>query len=234
MATLSAWPAWTPPGTRVRPCCQWWGGKRFCLKIMHKNEGFAVACGLLVISLFTPVFVDEGNPILLLLVPGFLLGWLILFLIAVFRVFNRDYLSWKKRLIPFYLLITPLALIAVGSICTSIINRERDWLTVESYDFTGSDIILFRKDGEYQHRRGSPLGSSGPSFGRYERRDSLLILRPNSGKNRLPTVRIAGLSRLVIRPYGEFEKHRNNSSVRLIALDSAGNSLAVFRIIERN
>ncbi len=197
---------------------------------MRENKGFVVVCSLIGIGVFISLYGTEHDDSFfnMLLFLGIILSWFILCLIAVYRIFNRDYLPWKKRLVPFYLLLTPLVTLTGWNICNGILHKKRDWLVVESYDFTGSNIILFKKDGEYQYRRNSPLGRSAPVFGRYERRDSLLILQPASGEGRPIIVRLA------IRPYVQFEKHQENSSARLIALDSAGKSLDAFRITQRN
>ncbi|MGI4874011.1 MAG: hypothetical protein ACRYFX_22860 [Janthinobacterium lividum] len=197
---------------------------------MKENKGFAIACGLLVSSLlFVAYNAEHSNSFFgLILCLASISCWLGLFLLAIYRVLKRSFLPWEKRLAPVYLVCMPFVVLLAWSSCEELINSGQEWLSVESYDFTGSDNLLFRKDGEYKYWRNSPLGSSAKVYGRYERRDSLLILQLDSEKALPP------IARLVIRPYAQFGTQREKSSTRLFVLDSAGNSQGSFHITQHN
>ncbi|RZK16296.1 MAG: hypothetical protein EOO56_20255 [Hymenobacter sp.] len=170
---------------------------------------------------------DHSNSLLALLLGlGGLVSWLGLLVLGAYRIIKRHYLPWQRRLMPLWLVLIPLAT-ATGYGFASALASARTWLLVESYDFTGSDNMLFKKDGEYQYWRGSPLGRSAVVRGHYERRDSLLLLKPTTDASVHPIAKIA------IRPYLPFQR-RENPLVRLVALDSTGTMQAVFRITERN
>ncbi|HET9505041.1 MAG TPA: hypothetical protein VFO93_15975 [Hymenobacter sp.] len=101
-----------------------------------------------------------------------------------------------------------------------------DWLLAERYDFAGSDNMLFKQNGEYQYWRHGPLGRSAIVRGHYVRRDSLLLMQPNANAS------MPGIASIAIRPYSSFQQLK--PTARLVALDSKGTALAIFRIKERN
>jgi hypothetical protein len=195
---------------------------------MKENKGFSIVCFLLAASFFITLYADKDDDSVLplLFIPVAFISWLLLFGIAIFRIIKRTYLPWKNRIVPLYLLFLPFGFIILSGICISLVVHRQDWLLVERYDFTGSDNMLFGKDGEYQYWRGSPLGRSAVVRGRYERRDSLLIIQPNSD------VTMQTVAKIAFRPYLPFQQ-RKNSIVRLVALDSLGTQQAIFRIKER-
>ncbi|RZK26677.1 MAG: hypothetical protein EOO63_14395 [Hymenobacter sp.] len=194
---------------------------------MRENKGFFIACGFISLTwLYAAYDADHSNALFAMLLGlGGFVSWLGLFVLALYRVIKRNHLRWQKRLAPFWLVLTPLVAY-IG--CSLVINlfSAPNWLLVECYDFTGSDSLLFKKDGEYQCWRGSPLGRSAIVRGRYERHDSLLVLQPNTnGETRV-------IASMAIRPYAPFLR-RENPVVKLVALDSAGTTIGIFHIKER-
>lgn len=194
---------------------------------MQENKGFFIACCLIslawVYAAYDAEYIDSLFAMLLAI--GSLISWFGLLLLALYRIIKRSQLAWAKRLAPLWLAFIPLAASASYGLVNRLLTAP-SWLVAESYDFTGSDTLLFAKDGEYRYWRGSPLGRSAVIRGRYERRDSLLIMQPN------PNVEMPAIARIAIRPYSPFLR-RENPVVRLIALDSAGTTVGIFRIKER-
>ena len=84
--------------------------------------------------------------------------------------------------------------------------------------------MLFKQNGEYEYWRHGPLGRSAIVRGRYTRRDSLLIMQPNTD------ALMPEITSIAIRPYLSFQQLH---TARLVALDRKGHSLATFRIKER-
>lgn len=125
---------------------------------------------------------------------------------------------------PLLLLMIPLATSVSYSACNKLFESS-DWLLVERYDFTDSDNLLFKQEGEYQYWRHGPLGRSAIVRGHYVRRDSLLLMQPNADTS-MPEI-----ARIAIRPYASFQQLK--PTARLVALDNKGTALATFRIKER-
>lgn len=192
---------------------------------MQENNGFAIACCLIALTwMYVAYDANHENSVLAMLLGiGGISAWLGLFVLAAARIVKRNYLPWQRRIAPFLLLFIPIA----ASISYNFFSRlfsSSDWLLVERYDFTGSDNILFKQNGEYEYWRHGPLGSSAIVRGRYTRRDSLLIMQPNAD------VLMPEVATIAIRPYSSFRQLR---SARLVALDRKGRALATFRIKER-
>ena len=193
---------------------------------MRENKGFLSACCLLSLAwVYMAYDADHENSLLaMLLGVGSIPTWLGLFVLAAHRIIKRTYLPWHKRVAPFWLLLTPFA-VAAGYEYTTRLLSSPDWLLVEDYDFTGSDSMLFKHDGEYQYWRNGPLGRSAIVRGHYARHDSLLIMQPDAGAS------APGIATVAIRPYSSFQQL--HPAARLVALDGKGTVLAVFRIKER-
>jgi hypothetical protein len=194
---------------------------------MRENQGFFVACCLLGLAwVYVSYDADHENSLLAtLLGVGSISTWLGLLVLAAYRIIKRDYLPWQKRLAPFWLLFTPFAITASYGYTNRLFSSPT-WLLVERYDFTGSDNMLFKKNGEYQYWEHGPMGRSAIVRGRYTRHDSLLLMQPNTAAS-MPKI-----ARIAIRPYTSFQ--RLLPTTRLVALDSRGTTLAIFRIKERN
>lgn len=191
---------------------------------MRENNGFTVACCLIALAwLYAAYDANHANSLLAMLLSiGGISAWLGLVVLALYRIAKRNYLPWRKRITPFLLLFFPIATsISYGFI--SKLFSSADWLLVERYDFTGSDNMLFKQDGEYEYWRPGPLGRSAIVQGHYTRRDSLLIMQPNA-EALMPEV-----ATIAIRPYSSFQQLR---PARLVALDGKGRALATFRIKE--
>lgn len=184
---------------------------------MRENSGFIIACGLLWATVLVAVCIEEsdtGSLLVLFLVPVVLLGFVLLFVIAVVRLFMHRQLPLSKRAVALWFATVPvLTYVIIGTILTEI-KKENTWLTIKRYDFQGSTNFTFLRNGEYNSWRDSPLGMSAEESGRYERQDSILILHPESKDGKTQTFK------LIIHPYSEFKKPHANSAITLTSLDT--------------
>src|SRR4051812_9875177 len=115
---------------------------------MKENKSFFSACCLIGLAwVYAAYDADHSNsPLAMLLGLGGLVSWLGLIVLAAQRVIKRNHLPWQKRLAPFWLLLTPLAISSSYSFATKLFGTPY-WLLTERYDFTGSDNMLFKKGG---------------------------------------------------------------------------------------
>lgn len=183
---------------------------------MRENIGFIIACGLLWASVLVVGCVgdsDAGFLLALFLVPVTLIGLIVLFVIAIVRLFLHPQLPLSRRAVPLCFATVPVLLYATVRTGLNRINEADTWLTVQQYDFRGSNNFQFMKDGQYTSWRDSPLGRSAEESGRYERQDSILTLHPEP-KTGKPLV-----FKLAIRPYSEFKRQQSNPHIKLVTLD---------------
>ena len=188
---------------------------------MRENSAFIIACCLLWTSILVLVCTNEsdaGFMLTLFLVPAILIGWVALLVIAISRLVRRTHLPLPKRAVPLWFATVPLLSYAAIRTGLNEITKENTWLTINQYDFSGSTNYRFMKDGEYASWRDSPLGMSGKESGRYERKDSVLTLRPKSKNGK------ARVLKLIIRPYSSLKKQRPIPPIRLVSLDTTARS----------
>lgn len=118
---------------------------------MHENRGFiTICCVIWVCALAIVCFGDEstiGFLLTIFLLPTVIIGWVVLLAIAIFRLFSRSPLPWKKRLVPLWFLTVPLLASSIIGMTLGEIDKESTWLVIRMHDFRGSENFKFKKDG---------------------------------------------------------------------------------------
>ncbi|MGI4832293.1 MAG: hypothetical protein ACRYFK_02415 [Janthinobacterium lividum] len=185
---------------------------------MQENKGFIIVCCLLWASVFTILGLgnnsDIGFVLTLFLLPATLIGLIILFVIAVIRLFLRTQLPLAKRAVPLWFSTVPVLAYCIIGFGLQEIRKENTWLTIKQYDFKGAENFQFMKNGTYTQWRESPLGSSAKGNGRYEHQDSILTLHPDLKEG------TSQIFKLAIRPYSEFKRQQSSPHLILVTLDT--------------
>ena len=209
-----------PPGTRAWPCCRWWGGKPICYLFfiwpMSRNRWFILVCCFLTTTrlfhLHELLYEDSVSDFLIELVEALLAVGL--FFIACFRIYKRTDLEITKRLTPIYLWVSSAVLVATYNYSINRIKNAPDFLRIISGHFGYQEFSL-KEDGRYIYENASFL-SSTYNYGTYTRRDSVIILLPNTPRNAPQQLK------LIIRPYNASSRPAFNKQSLVFAINKNG------------
>jgi hypothetical protein len=137
-----------------------------------------------------------------------------LFLIACFHVYDRTDLEITKRLAPIYLWVASAALAVTYDYSINRIKSAPNFLRIISGHFGYQEFSL-KADGRYIYQNASFL-SSTYNYGTYTRRDSIIMLLPNTSRNAPQQLK------LIIRPYNISSRPSFNKQSLVFAINKNG------------